>query len=336
MHSAPYLTRASNLAFVLADLVGSSVVPTSDGILTIAPAKLPELESVPHAFPYQGSKRALAHAILRFIPSDTTCLIEPFAGSAAISMAVSHTKRAEYVVLGDVNGPLMALWDEIIYNPNGLADRYESLWNSSGDSPEMWKAFFLQQRAEFNQTGDPALLLYLLNRIVKGAVRYSKDGSFNQSADNRRRGARPEVVRERLCKSSLTLGRARVTSGSYEPLLLDAAPTDVCYMDPPYQGVSDVADHRYAAGLRRTDYEEVLESAVHRGISFMVSYDAVTPDGRYGEPLSAHLGLTHLHIAAGASAQATLSGRSAQTIESLYLSPVLAERLMDKPPDMLF
>lgn len=36
---------------------------------------------VPQAFPYQGSKRNLAPAILRYFPDGTGTLIEPFAGS---------------------------------------------------------------------------------------------------------------------------------------------------------------------------------------------------------------------------------------------------------------
>ncbi len=42
--------------------------------------------------------------------------------------------------------------------------------------------------------------------------------------------------------------------------------------------------------------------------------------GRYGA-------LRHLHIHAGRSSQSTLLGRDCETLESLYLSPALVERL---------
>jgi len=52
---------------------------------------------VPHPIPYQGSKRNLAKYILPFFPQDVGTLFEPFAGSAAISIAAaSHGKATRY------------------------------------------------------------------------------------------------------------------------------------------------------------------------------------------------------------------------------------------------
>ncbi|MBM3216625.1 hypothetical protein FJZ36_17140, partial [Candidatus Poribacteria bacterium] len=45
--------------------------------------------SVPHVIPYQGSKRRLADDILRYVPNHVERLIEPFCGSAAVSLAVA-------------------------------------------------------------------------------------------------------------------------------------------------------------------------------------------------------------------------------------------------------
>lgn len=279
---------------------------------------------MPQPFPYQGSKRALAHLILRCLPADTATLVEPFAGSAAVSIAARHAGVAAHAVLNDVNAPLMAMWRAILDDPGGLADRYASMWEASRDDP---RAFFLARRAEFNATHDPAVLLYLLNRIVKGAVRYGRSGLFNQSADHRRLGARPVTVRGRLLRASAVLRGAEVHCGSYESLLVDAAARDVVYLDPPYQGVSRVADHRYLAGLAREDLERALGKANDNGVSYVVSYDAVRDDNRYGAPLDDALGLTRLHVVAGRSAQSTLCGGSAVTAESLYLSPALVARL---------
>ena len=69
--------------------------------------------SVPHPIPYQGSKRSLAKQILQYIPDNTTRLIEPFAGSAAISLAVAYHGKAPDFILNDINAPLMTLWQMI-------------------------------------------------------------------------------------------------------------------------------------------------------------------------------------------------------------------------------
>jgi DNA adenine methylase len=98
-------------------------------------------------------------------------------------------------------------------------------------------------------------------------------------------------------------------------------------MDPPYQGVTNAADRRYLAGLARNEFERALRDANTEGVSYIVSYDAIRADNKYGEPLDRALCLTHLHLAAGRSAQSTLGGGSDVTIESLYLSPALTARL---------
>lgn len=294
------------------------------GVSIITPGRMPALRDVPHPFPYQGSKRALAHVVLQFIPQDATTLVEPFSGSAAISIASKYAHIVDRAVINDVNEPLMEMWRRIISDPGGLADSYEQMWKASLGDP---KSYFFEKRSEFNKNNDPALLLYLLNRIVKGAVRYSKTGEFNQSADNRRLGAKPDTVRDRLIRTSEVMQGTQVFVGSYESLLIEAGSTDVVYMDPPYQGVTNVADHRYMTGLVRDDFERVLRKANENGVSYIISYDAVREDKKYGEPLDESLGLTHLHIVAGRSAQSTLSGRDEVTVESLYLSQPLIERL---------
>ena len=98
-------------------------------------------------------------------------------------------------------------------------------------------------------------------------------------------------------------------------------------MDPPYQGTTVSRDRRYISGLDRTDFEAQLVSLLDRGVRFVVSYDVVTTDSKYGEPLDSALGLTHVHVTSGTSAQGTLVGNAHMSVESLYLSPNLALNL---------
>lgn len=286
--------------------------------------KLDALRGIPHPFPYQGSKRYLANAIVPLIPNDTRRFIEPFCGSAAVSIAAKYTKKVDEVILADINGPLIDLWKTIIDDPERLVKQYEKMWNEQLDSP---KEYFNSIRSDFNNDSDPAKLLYLLNRIVKGAVRYGKDGRFNQSADNRRLGAKPSIVKSRILGVHSIMSNTKPIVSDYAPIVLDAAPEDVIYMDPPYQGTSMQSDHRYAASLQRDDFELILHEMNKRNLSFIISYDVIDNKTSYGNPLSDSLNLTHLHVAAGTSTQATLLGIKKTTIESIYLSSALASRL---------
>ncbi|MFF0423748.1 MULTISPECIES: DNA adenine methylase [unclassified Streptomyces] len=290
------------------------------------PWKAAGIRSVPQAFPYQGSKRALASQILSLFPhGGVPRLVEPFAGSAAISVAARHYGIAETALISDVNEPLMGLWKLIIEDPRHLIAEYTRLWNEQLDDP---RAYFLEARDKFNATKQPEILLYLLCRCVKAAVRYSqKTGDFNQGADHRRLGANPANMAERIGRASAIMQGVTVSTSTYEDALVNAAPDELVYMDPPYQGTSGVPDHRYLKGLQREPFAEVLQQAVDNKVSFVVSYDAVTDDNKYGYALPEELGLTHRHVVAGVSAQATLMGKKQMTTESLYISPALVERL---------
>lgn len=285
--------------------------------------------AVPHPIPYQGSKRNLALAIIGYFPKNVARLIEPFAGSAAVSLAAANYHKAQGILLNDINTPLMNLWQQIIYEPEALADDYERLWQAQIGCE---RAFYNQIRQAFNQTHRPHYFLYLLARCVKAAVRYNAIGEFNQSPDNRRKGRRPEAMRQDILRASQLLRhRVQLMAGDYQTTFHDVSEMDVVYMDPPYQGVSNHRDPRYFQGLSVDDFVQSLEDLNHRNISYIVSYDGRTGEKTFGTILPDSLGLTHIELDAGRSSQATLLGRSERTYESLYLSPALVQRLELSP-----
>ncbi|HEY0734661.1 MAG TPA: DNA adenine methylase, partial [Herpetosiphonaceae bacterium] len=83
---------------------------------------------VPHPIPYQGSKRSLAQSIVACFPAQVDRVIEPFAGSAAVTLAAAQRSAATRFVLNDSNAPLIQLWREIVEQPQDLARRYRQLW----------------------------------------------------------------------------------------------------------------------------------------------------------------------------------------------------------------
>lgn len=279
--------------------------------------------AIPHPLPYQGSKRGLAAGILRYFPLRFRTLYEPFAGSAAVTIAAAMIGLGARYHVNDLNRPLMELWRAIIETPSQIADQYEALWRAQLEDP---RSFYDQIRAEFNQTGVPHLFLYLLARCVKASVRYNSQGEFNQSPDNRRRGMRPEIMRMQILGASYHLkGRTSISSTDYRDILEEATAEDLIYMDPPYQGVCGNRDARYLAGVEHDIFVDALRDLNQRNILYLVSYDGRTGGKTYGKPLPADLDLTHIELCAGRSTQATLLGRSDVTIESLYLSPALAQ-----------
>lgn len=281
--------------------------------------------SIPHPIPYQGSKRSLAGAILSYFPPNCWQLIEPFAGSAAVSLAAACAGKASAFWLNDLNAPLMALWESIIASPDELADAYERLWQGQlGQERE----YYARVRDAFNAEHRPEQLLFLLVRCVKASVRYSSDGRFNQSPDNRRRGTHPDTMRSNLRGAArLLAGRTRATALDYRDVLESADPLDLVYMDPPYQGVCGSRDPRYLGGVPFDEFTEALSRLNHGSVPYIVSYDGRCGDRSYGQPMPRSLELTQVEVTVGRSSQATLLGRNHVTVESLYISPVLAQWL---------
>lgn len=277
---------------------------------------------VSHPIQYQGSKRMLASAILKYLPEKFPRLVEPFCGTAAISIACAARHRASSYWLNDLNKPLTELLGLIINHPADIATFYEKLWKQQhNDSIE----HYYRVREDFNRTRDSRLFLYLLARCVKGSVRYNTDGLFNQSPDKRRHGTNPATMKENIFGvSQLLKGKTTISSFDYKDVLANVNEDDVVYMDPPYQGVCGERDSRYFSGISNQEFVDALADLNRRNIRYAVSYDGRTGDKTFGTRLPNHLSLTLIELEAGRSSQTTLLKRTAITVESLYLSPRLA------------
>jgi len=277
---------------------------------------------VPHPVPYQGSKRRLAQAILSYLPGQRyERLIEPFAGSAAVTLAAASQGLFREYLLGDALLPLTQIWAQIERDPIPLADGYRDLWERERSRPI--DAYY-EIRSEFNADRDPAKLLFLLARCVKNAVRFNPSGDFNQSPDKRRTGTLPATMRTNVVRAHrLIHGRCEVICCDFAELVERSRPGDFVYLDPPYQGTSEGRDRRYISGVTRERVMEGLEHLNQKGVPFILSYDGLCGDTSYGEALPKEVA-SQILLDVGRSSQATLNGEDHATVESLYLSPLLA------------
>lgn len=283
---------------------------------------------VPHPIPYQGSKRNLAHRIIGYFPKDADRLIEPFAGSAAITIAAASQKKVKYFTINDINVALMDLWKQIINNPDDISDAYARLWIAQQGRERL---FYDEIRDKFNKTHRPDYFLYLVARCVKASIRYNSFGEFNQSPDNRRKGTHPRTMRRNIVQASRLLkSKVAIECVDYRTILNLAVPKDIIYMDPPYQGVCNGRDQRYVQDIVFGEFIDALSNLNNKNISYILSYDGKCGLKTYGNLLPDSLGLTHVELPAGRSTQSTLLGRKDYTIESLYLSPALISRLHDR------
>ena len=277
---------------------------------------------VPHIVQYQGSKRILAPQILRYMPQHFERLVEPFAGMAAITIAVARLARADSYVVNDLNAPLVGVLRSAIETPAELVKDYSAVWNEQFTYEKGCVDHFYKVRDDFNRGNQsPANMLYLLARCVKGSVRYGSNGMFNQSPDKRRNGTSPKTLKFNIDAISYYLkGRTEFSSLDYREVLENTRQGDVVYMDPPYQGVSNVRDNRYLSGIEYRDFVDAIDRLNSRGVDFLISYDGKCGDKQYGEDLPKELGLQKMMLRAGLSSQSLLLGKKEVTYEALYIS----------------
>lgn len=280
---------------------------------------------LPHPIPYQGSKRNLADQILRYFPNTFDRLVEPFAGSAAISIASAYYFKANKFVINDINEPLSQLWNYIIGSPEALIKSYYDIWHGQLGNEE---TYYYQIRDKFNNTQQPEYLLFLLAKCVKAAVRYNAQGGFNQSPDKRRLGRNPQLMRNDILRTSQLLkGKTEIFSTDYQNILDLATADDLIYMDPPYQGTGVNGGFNYAGTIDFNNFMFSLFDLNNRDIPYILSYDGRTGNKTYGIPLPGNLHLTKIEINAGRSSQATLLNRREYTFEAVFLSPALTAKI---------
>jgi DNA adenine methylase len=271
--------------------------------------------AVPHVIPYQGSKRLLAPAILtvlqeRRLGKPVRRLYEPFGGSAALTLAAAQLGVAQEFVLADSYAPLMALWQAIVEAPAELAAAYRQTWQAGN---------YAAVRTAFHAEPTPERLLYLLTRCVKAAVRFNRQGAFNQAADKRRLGTHPDrLERAVLATSALLHTRAVLRIGDALQTTADAQAGDVAYLDPPWHGTTVGRDARYHAGYDAAQLHALIASLHDRGVLVLLSYDGKRAGHDFAQALPDSL--QRLDLPAMRSAQATLLGRAEWTTESLYVS----------------
>ena len=285
----------------------------------------------PHLVQYQGSKRIIAPEIIKFFPEKFERLIEPFSGTCAVTILTAVHGLCEAYWVNDINEPLIRLMEACVNAPKELAENYEAIWSGQFAKDQNNIDYFCKIREEFNLgEQDPARMLFLLARVVKGAVRYNANGELNQSCDKRRYGARPAAIAKNALEiSNLLNGKIMFSSIDYKKVLSMAKTGDLVYMYPPYQGTSKMNgrhDNRYIQGVEFDEFVIELQRLNDLEIDYIVSYDGKTGEKTIGKKLPESLELTHLYINAGVSAQATLNGKSEITYESLYISKSLIQK----------
>ena len=184
---------------------------------------------------WAGGKRSLIPNILGLFPVDfKNCVYhEPFFGGGAVFFKI----RPRSGSINDVNSRLINFYLVVRDKPEELVSQARRYTYDEG-------SYYLL-RDRFNQSGlsdveDAALLLYLNKTAFNGLYRVNSKGEFNVPFG---RYKNPTIVPERRIRvASRILKKVEIFNEDFSYVLDYAKEGALCYLDPPYQPVSETAN----------------------------------------------------------------------------------------------
>ena len=182
-----------------------------------------------------GGKRQLMKEILSVFPRDYRARTyhEPFVGSGAVFFKVKPRKGS----INDINPRLINFYKVVRENPTELIEEARNYLYE--------KKTYYKLRGRFNQGNLPeveeaALFLYLNKTCYNGLYRVNSRGEFNVPFG---RYKNPKIVDpNRIHEASRALANIEILNQDFTYVTDLAERGDVCYLDPPYDPVSETAD----------------------------------------------------------------------------------------------
>lgn len=202
---------------------------------------------------WAGGKTKLVPFIDKCLPHKRKRLIEPFAGSSALSLALDF----EEYYLNDVNYDLISTYQNIKKYGYEFIDYAKSFFIDNNNQESQ----FYQLRERFNHTDDDieksALFIYLNRHAFNGLCRYNSKGFFNVPFGRYKKPYFPEnEMLGFLSKSS----RIRLFNQDYQLMFDDLYCDDIIYCDPPYVPLSQTSSF-VAYAQNGFDYQEQINLA---------------------------------------------------------------------------
>ena len=183
---------------------------------------------------WAGGKHKLAPFIARHLPPSRRRLIEPFAGSAALSLALEF----EAYLLNDTNSDLIALFQTLKNEKQAFIDYVRQYFGTDHNQ----ESRFYVLREQFNNSETPieraALFVYLNRHAFNGLCRYNSKGQFNVPFGRYRTPYFPEKEMQAFIKKA---DRMEIRCGDFQSALAQADNYDTIYCDPPYVPLSITA-----------------------------------------------------------------------------------------------
>ena len=217
---------------------------------------------------WAGGKYRVLDEILPRLPAGQR-LIEPFAGSAAVSLNANFA----LALVADSNADLVNLYRSIQSDTSRFMNEAGALFGGGRNNREAFEAL----RDEFNESEDPfrrsVIFVYLNRHGFNGLCRYNGKGRFNVPFGKYDNPGFPKAEIEAFAEAAAHI---EFVHQDFLTTMSQAQPGDVIYCDPPYVALSVTSNFTsYSAGAfgfaeQKALAEKARECAA-RGIPVVIS-----------------------------------------------------------------
>ncbi len=226
---------------------------------------------------YPGGKRRLTAAVTQLLDANSLkdiTYVEPFAGGAAIGLALLLEEYASTIHINDLSRPVYAFWHTVLHDSRALCQRIVGAKLTVSEWKEQRKVYEDRESAQLDDLGFAALYLNRTNRsgIIDGGV----IGGLEQKA-MWGIGARfnPQDLITRIRRIARYASRIHLYQSEAQHFITTTVPelgrNVFAFCDPPYIQNGD--------GLYLNEYtledHRALESKIERiEAPWLVTYDA--------------------------------------------------------------
>jgi DNA adenine methylase len=217
---------------------------------------------------WAGGKFRVLDRILTTLPNGDR-LIEPFAGSAAVSLNAGF----ESALVADFNADLINLYSSIKTDAARFLSEAGALFDGSHNNRESFDAL----RAEFNNSSDAfrrsVVFVYLNRHGFNGLCRYNAKGKFNVPFGRYTNPGFPRLEIETFAAASHSM---EFIHTDFLTTMSAARAGDVIYCDPPYVPLSVTSNFTsYAPGAfgfaQQKALAEKARECAARGVPVVIS-----------------------------------------------------------------
>lgn len=234
---------------------------------------------------YPGGKRRLTGAVTQLLDANhlrNVTYVEPFAGGAAIGLALLLEEYASTIHINDLSRPVYAFWHTVLHDSKDLCRRIEKAKLTVAEWRQQRKVYDERDDAQLDVLGFAALYLNRTNRsgIIDGGV----IGGLEQTA-TWGIGARfnPTDLVERIRRIARYASRIHLYQSEARHFITTTIPelgrNVFAFCDPPY---IENGDGLYLNEYTLDDHRSLEHKMERLKAPWLVTYDAAAgPAGLY-------------------------------------------------------